>query len=148
MSKRVLASVVSSFSPEIEAILVDAAAEAARRGHRYVGPEHLLLSLTAQADTTAIRALQCQGVDIVALRARLDAFIGHAEHATTFQQGLTHRLRTILRLAVIRARRQRRAVTELDLLQAILQEGENVASSVLKRFGVKLAALEAFANRR
>ena len=56
-------------SPFIRRVLELAAQEAARFGHRYVGPEHLLLGMLGAAGSPAARILQRQGVDLEAARA-------------------------------------------------------------------------------
>ena len=45
--------------------------EAERFGHRYLGPEHLVLGVLRHGDSGASRALRSFGVDLVAARAAL-----------------------------------------------------------------------------
>jgi hypothetical protein len=56
-------------------VLELATEEAARFGHRYVGPEHLLLGLLRDAGPAA-RILQAQGVDLEAARTALGQLAG------------------------------------------------------------------------
>ncbi len=49
--------------------------EAERLGHRYLGPEHLLLGLLRQADTTAARLLRADGLDLETARADAERLI-------------------------------------------------------------------------
>lgn len=62
-------------SPFIGQVLELAAQEAARFGHRYVGPEHLLLGLLRDPDSPATRILQRQGVDLEGARAALGRLV-------------------------------------------------------------------------
>lgn len=45
--------------------------EASRFGHRYVGPEHLLLGMLRESGSGAARVLRAEGVDLEAARAAL-----------------------------------------------------------------------------
>jgi Clp amino terminal domain, pathogenicity island component len=58
-------------SAEVGRVVGLAGEEASRFGHRYVGPEHLLLGMLRDSDGGAARILQAQGVDLEAARAAL-----------------------------------------------------------------------------
>jgi ATP-dependent Clp protease ATP-binding subunit ClpA len=49
--------------------------EAKRLQHRYIGPEHLLLGLLRQPDTTAARLLHAHGLDLDTARAAAERLI-------------------------------------------------------------------------
>jgi hypothetical protein len=66
---------VVAASPFIGQVLELAAQEAARFGHRYVGPEHLLLGLLREGAGPAARILQRQGVDLEGARAALGRLV-------------------------------------------------------------------------
>jgi ATP-dependent Clp protease ATP-binding subunit ClpA len=66
---------VVAASPFIGQVLELAAQEAARFGHRYVGPEHLLLGLLRDPGSPATRILQRQGVDLEGARAALGRLV-------------------------------------------------------------------------
>jgi ATP-dependent Clp protease ATP-binding subunit ClpA len=53
-----------------------ARAEAERAGHRYLGPEHVLLGLLAEGRSGAAWALRATGVDLAAARAALARLAG------------------------------------------------------------------------
>ena len=59
------------FSGQVGRVIDLAREEAGRFGHRYVGPEHLLLGLLRDGRSRAARILQAQGVDLAAARAAL-----------------------------------------------------------------------------
>jgi Clp amino terminal domain, pathogenicity island component len=67
---------VVAASPWVRRVLELATGEAARFGHRYVGPEHLLLGMLRDGDGPAARILQRQGVDLEAARAALGRLAG------------------------------------------------------------------------
>ncbi len=52
-------------------VLELAGAEAERFGHRYLGPEHLVLGMLADGGSEASRVLEAHGVDLPAARAAL-----------------------------------------------------------------------------
>lgn len=58
-------------SAEVRRIVALAGEEASRCGHRYVGPEHLLLGMLREDRSGAARVLQAEGVDQEAARAAL-----------------------------------------------------------------------------
>jgi ATP-dependent Clp protease ATP-binding subunit ClpA len=60
------------FSGQVGRVIDLAREEAERYGHRYVGPEHLLLGLLRDGRSQAARILQAHGVDLAAARAALD----------------------------------------------------------------------------
>jgi ATP-dependent Clp protease ATP-binding subunit ClpA len=58
-------------SAEVRRVVELAGEEASRFGHRYVGPEHLLLGMLRDGDSGAARVLRAEGVDLEAARAAL-----------------------------------------------------------------------------
>jgi ClpA/ClpB-like protein len=59
------------FTEQVGRVMDLARAEADRFGHRYVGPEHLLLGLLRDGSNPAAGILQARGLDLVASRAAL-----------------------------------------------------------------------------
>jgi Clp amino terminal domain, pathogenicity island component len=59
------------FSGQVGRVIDLAREEADRLGHRYVGPEHLLLGLLRDGGNQAAGMLQARGVDLAAARAAL-----------------------------------------------------------------------------
>jgi hypothetical protein len=60
------------FTEEARRVLDLAREEAERFGHRFVGPEHLVLGLLRDGGNPAAGILQARGVDLAAARATLD----------------------------------------------------------------------------
>jgi ATP-dependent Clp protease ATP-binding subunit ClpA len=58
-------------SAEVRRVVELAGEEASRFGHRYVGPEHLLLGMLREDRNGAARVLQAEGMDLEAARAAL-----------------------------------------------------------------------------
>jgi hypothetical protein len=59
-------------SAEVRRVVELAGEEASRFGHRYVGPEHLLVGTLREHGGGAARILQAEGMDLEAARAALD----------------------------------------------------------------------------
>jgi ATP-dependent Clp protease ATP-binding subunit ClpA len=62
---------VTQRSEQADRVLDLAREEAERSGHRYLGPEHVLLGLLAEGRSGAAWALRVRGVDLAAARAAL-----------------------------------------------------------------------------
>jgi ATP-dependent Clp protease ATP-binding subunit ClpA len=63
--------VFGRFTEQAHQVLDLAGQEAERFGHRYLGPEHVLLGLLAEGQSGAAGLLRAQGVDLAAARAAL-----------------------------------------------------------------------------
>ena len=59
------------FTEPAHRVLDLAREEAERCGHRYLGPEHVLLGVLAEGQSGTARALRAHGLDLVAARAAL-----------------------------------------------------------------------------
>ena len=110
-------------------------AERARLGH--IGTEHLLLGLMESGNSVAVRTLASLGVTLAKVEAEM------VEQAMTTQRIiLSETMASSLADAVLRAARSRastagrRQVDTTDLLMALVQEREGVASKVLAELGV------------
>jgi Clp amino terminal domain, pathogenicity island component len=67
---------VVRWSAQARQVLELAWEEAERLGHRYLGPEHLVLGVLRQGDSEASRVLAAAGVDLAAARAELGRLAG------------------------------------------------------------------------
>ena len=68
--------VFARFSEQAHRILDLAREEAERCGHRYLGPEHVLLGVLADGQSGAARVLRTRGVDLSAARSALVRLAG------------------------------------------------------------------------
>ena len=62
-------------SERADRVLELARAEARRFGHRYLGPEHLVLGMLRHGESAASRVLEAHGVDLTAARAALGRLV-------------------------------------------------------------------------
>jgi ATP-dependent Clp protease ATP-binding subunit ClpA len=63
--------VFGRFTEPAHRVLDLAREEAERAGHRYLGPEHVLLGVLAEGQSGAVQVLRARGVDLTAARAAL-----------------------------------------------------------------------------
>jgi hypothetical protein len=63
------------FSGQVGRVIDLAREEAERFGHRYVGPEHLVLALLRDGSNPAARMLQARGAELAAARAALGRLV-------------------------------------------------------------------------
>lgn len=128
--------------PEIELkercrnFLADAAKEANRLAHDYIGVEHVFIALTRgdQRQTSAL--LQKAGLSPRDVRNAIKQEIKSGDGPTSGEHKLTPRLNMVLSIAVFHAEQD--AVfhpTDTHLLIAILQEGESVPVRKLVELG-------------
>ena len=64
------------FTDQALLVLDRARVEAERAGHRYLGPEHILLGVLAEGQSEAARVLRARRVDLAAARAALARLAG------------------------------------------------------------------------
>jgi len=67
---------VGRFTDQAHRVLDRAWEEAERAGHRYLGPEHVLLGVLAEGRSEAAQLLRARGVDLAAARAALGRLAG------------------------------------------------------------------------
>ena len=135
---------VEKFSDRARKALSRAQEEAARRNHRFIGTEHVLLGLVLETGGVAAKILSTLGIDGSKLRIAVDDHIGHGESAGSAEIGLTPRAKKVIELAVDEARllNHRHIGTE-HLLIGLMREGKGVAADVLGGMGVTLESVRA-----
>ena len=124
------------FTERAQKAILLAQEEAKGLKHNYVGTEHLLLGLVAEAQGVAALALKESGVNIDNSRKEVIKAIGQGEHDSELL-GFTPRTKRIFELSFLEARNLgHNYVGTEHLLLGLLSEGEGVASAVLKKLGV------------
>ncbi|HOB20447.1 MAG TPA: Clp protease N-terminal domain-containing protein, partial [Candidatus Atribacteria bacterium] len=127
------------FTERAQRAFIYAQEEARNLGHNYVGTEHLLLGLLRESDGAAARALRGLGIDIDAVRDRIEALTGRGNYNFTEGFGYTPRTKRIMELSIYEARNLgHNYVGTEHLLLALIREGEGVAARILMDFGVDL----------
>jgi excisionase family DNA binding protein len=127
------------FTERARKVLTLSREEAQRLQHNYIGTEHLLLGLIAEGGGVAGRALGSLGVDLEAVRARIEAITGKGNQVVSGEIGLTPRAKKAIELAVDEARRMYHHYLGTEhLLLGLLREGEGIAVHVLQDMGLSV----------
>jgi len=125
------------FSESAKEVLTLAQSEAERAGHSYIGTEHLLLGLIAEADGLGGQVLRGSGLDLAATRAEIEPVLSGSERPVQKEMTPTSRVKRIIEMAFDDARLQRQMIVGTDnVLVALLVEGHGIAAQVLVERGV------------
>ncbi|HEY2698954.1 MAG TPA: ATP-dependent chaperone ClpB [Pseudonocardiaceae bacterium] len=134
---------MSKLTQKSQEALQQAQSEAARLGHTETDGEHLLLALLDQSDGLVPRLLDQAGVDVVGLRAAVEAELGRrpavtGPGATPGRVYVTQRLAGLLAAAERAATRLKDSYVSVEhLVLALLDEGsQSAAGRRLAEFGV------------
>lgn len=129
----------SKFTRRASRVLELTQEEAQRLRHNYIGTEHLLLGLVREDKGVAALVLKSQGVELDAIRAKVQFIIGEGEHDVTGEVPLTPRAKEVLGLAVKEAVHLGHSFIGTEhLLLGLLREGEGIGARVLRELGVDL----------
>ena len=131
--------VLAVISGTLQDVLRQARTEALAAGHEFIGPEHMLLALTAlDADLFAHA-----GVAPQELRERLLARRKQPGPASSRVGDLpfTSKARKVIELAAREAQAMGRTVSAADVLIGIAAEQENAGAAVLRELGLTAAVL-------
>jgi hypothetical protein len=123
------------FTPRATAVLEDAVDQARRVGHNFVGTEHVLLALVAQADSVAVRILTDVGVTNAGIEEQITAALpgGTAASGTP---PFTPRANACINQAVREADQLGHGYIGTEhLLLALFVDGEALAAKILTHFG-------------
>lgn len=133
------------FTPGARNALQLAQAEAHRLHHHFIGTEHVLLGLVREGEGVAAQALLGMGVDLEAVRARVEFIIGHGEHeGEEGEVPLTRRAKKVIELAVDEAiRLDHVSLGTEHLLLGLIREGDGLGAHVLRELGVDLRTARA-----
>lgn len=127
------------WSDRTRTLLATARDEAARLGHEYVGPEHLLLALIADERATATIILARLGVETAAIRTAAESVVvrGTSAGLVGLELPYTTRAKAVLEQAMhAAAGREESTIGTEHLLLGLLREGQGIAAQVLGQLGV------------
>jgi len=125
-------------------LLSDARAEAARLGHSFVAPEHLLLAVAANADPSTQSFFRRHQMTLDALRSAVAELLGPERLQVRAGEPPAIAQRAIVALgrALSAGRGWLQPYSDRDLLLALVADGvaaNAVVGAVLERFGVSPA---------
>jgi ATP-dependent Clp protease ATP-binding subunit ClpA len=127
------------FTETSKRVLTLAQEEAVSSRHSYIGTEHILLGLLRVPESVAGVVLDRLNVDLVAVRGMIATVLGANERIVIQQIIPTSRVKKIIELSFVEARRMSdNFVGTEHLLLGILIEGEGIAAHVLQDLGANL----------
>ncbi|OGF56188.1 MAG: ATP-dependent Clp protease ATP-binding subunit ClpC [Candidatus Fraserbacteria bacterium RBG_16_55_9] len=126
------------FSREAQQIMGYATQEAEGWKHDYVGTEHLLLAFTKLKGSSVFKFLEINGVTYPRVAREVEKEIGQGDSRfSSTELRPTPQLKRIIQIAYDEARRYGYSLINSEhLLLALLEEGESVATQILKRFNI------------
>jgi ATP-dependent Clp protease ATP-binding subunit ClpC len=108
-----------------------------RHGNHEIGAEHILLGITSDAESVAVKVLASLGVDSTQLRQEIEASIGSSGESVSQEMVFTPRAKRVIELAFEESRQLRQQYVGTEhLLLGLIREGENVAAGTLANRGV------------
>ena len=115
--------------------------EAIRLKNGHIGVEHLFLGILREPSCSAYRRLQSIGIDLVALKGRIESAIGRQQSDISYQEDsqlpMLKQTEKVLRLAFLESTKLKEPEIRTEhIVLAILMESENVAARLLEREGV------------
>jgi len=125
-----MANTSLDFTTETRNIL-DMAIKEAKRLKQDIGPEHILLALISNGESTAVKALSDIGVTPVKVRVATEYIIGYGDRSPD-QIRLTPRAKKVLEIAQDEARKENKQCGAEHLLLGILLQHESIAAEVLE----------------
>lgn len=129
-----------NFSPRVKDVISYSKEEALRLGHDVIGTEHLMLGIIREGEGSAIQILYDLGVDIQALRQRIESLIpanysGNVNIKKNIP--LTRQAEKVLKITLLEAKKlQSSEIRTAHLLLCILRNEDDPVARVLKNFGV------------
>jgi hypothetical protein len=131
------------FTQRSRRVIVLAQEEARLLKHNYIGTEHLLLGLLADAEGGAARTLESVGVTLDGARREVRAIIGEGKEPATGHIPFTQRAKKVLELALREALTQRsQSIGSVHLLLGLISEGHGVGAQVIERLGAPLPTVK------
>ncbi|KWW30051.1 MAG: ATP-dependent Clp protease ATP-binding subunit ClpC [bacterium P3] len=132
---------MDNVSEEVKRVVTNARDEAIRLKNGSIGVEHIFLGLLREPDCTAVHLLEELGVDLSAMRVRIENSIGQANSDIRFSPDselpLLRQTETVYRRSYLESikMKSKEILTE-HLMLAILTERDNLVSQLLEREGV------------
>ena len=129
------------FTERAQKAILLAQEEAKRLKHNYVGTEHILLGLLAEAEGIAAKVLNQAGVNLDKARNEVVRIVGEGNFEVDIM-GFTPRTKRIFELSFLQARNLgHNYIGTEHILLGLLEENEGVALAVLNNLGVDISRL-------
>jgi len=130
------------FTDRARRAVVLAQEEARLLNHNYIGTEHMLLGLVAEAEGVAAQVLTAAGLDLSKARVHVEQLVGRGHVSPSGHIPFTPPARTVLEHANDEAAQlNHKYIGTEHLLLGLLREGEGLAVQVLTDNMLDLAAI-------
>lgn len=134
----------AKLSKNTKKVISDSRDEAIRLKNGHIGVEHLFLGVVRERECSAYRLLEAMGVDMGAMKSRIETAIGQQQSNITYTEEseipMLKQTEKVLRLAFLESTKLKESEIRTEhLVLAILMEGENVAARLLEREGINYA---------
>jgi ATP-dependent Clp protease ATP-binding subunit ClpC len=136
------------FTDRARLVVIRAQEEARALDHEFIGTEHVLLGLIHDGSGVAAEALEALGIDLAALRRKVEEVAGRGGQPSPAMIPFTPRAKTVLELSLSESRAlgHQHVGTE-HILLGLIRQGDGVAARVLSELGVDLDAARAQVTR-
>ena len=134
MAKEALRDILpdpDGIAPEAYQALVFAEKEARDLGHRYVGTEHLLLSLL-RGNNHAATVLKSLGINLEKVRSIITRSVNHNKAPSPDDIPFTPRFKRVVKIADQIALDQHKALDAEELLLGLMHEGESGGAGIVE----------------
>ena len=131
----------AKLSKNSKKVITNSRDEAIRLKNGNIGVEHLFLGVVREPDCSAYTLLTSLGIDLQALKSRIESAIGHQVSDITYSEDsqipMLKQTEKVLRLAFLESTKLKEPEIRTEhLVLAILMENDNVAARLLEREGM------------
>ena len=136
----------AKFSPRVHDVITFSREEALRLGHDYIGTEHLLLGIIRDGEGAAIQIIQAHGVQLEDLRKTLEGSLKKVSKPimNVGNIPLVKQAEKALKITYLEAKMFKSDLIGTEhLLLSILKVEDNLAASILNRFGITYESVKA-----
>ena len=127
----------SRFTQKAQNTLNNSLRFAAEMGHTYIGSEHLLLALVAEADSVASKLLIARGMNVEKIKSAIEAASGTGSGSSVSPADMTPRTKRIIEGSAMEAHRGGQGYIGTEhLLLSLLNERDSVGVQILEHLGV------------
>ena len=143
-----MADNLDRFTKHARQVLQLAQEQAVRLNHNYIGTEHLLLGLVMEEAGIASRVLRDMGATAAEISRAVERMAPKNPRPPFGKPTLTPRTKHVIELAVEEARQLSHPFIGTEhLLLGLVQEGEGIATEVLRSLGVALDRVRTETNK-
>jgi ATP-dependent Clp protease ATP-binding subunit ClpA len=122
-------------------VMAAAQEEALKRQHNYIGTEHLLIAIAADADNAGNKTLRRMDIDPAAVIEVVNQAILAAPRPAAAPIGMTPRAKHVMKLAAGEAELLEHSWLGCEhLLLGLVSQTESISAGVLQKFGVTIEA--------